>query len=212
MKPMLRLLPFAAAGAFTLWCMQPAPLRADSDLFARMQALNPDLHSFTATMRAHVALTTFPFLATDIVATYYHKDPDLDKLDVQSGLPMLAQGFSKLYAHIEPPSQWNRVYVVTPGKDDGSTATFTLVPRTQGNVTKLIASVDDASATIKSLRWEFANGGWASVDQQYGHVNGEVVVTAQNGHVEEPGYTGTIAATLTDYKMNPDLPDSMFKQ
>jgi hypothetical protein len=211
MTAIVRLTAFAFAAALALWS-QPAPLRAQSDLFARMQSLNPNLHSYTATMKAHVALTTFPFLSTDIVATYYHKDPDLDKVDVQSGLPMLAQGFSKLYAHIEPPSQWNRVYVVTPGTDDGKTAAFTLVPRKQGNVVRLVATVDDGSATIKTLRWEFANGGWASVDQQYTTIQGNIVVTAQTGHVEEPGYTGNIAATLSDYKMNPALPDSIFSQ
>lgn len=211
MKPMVRLTTFTVAAVLAL-ALQPARLPADGDLLTRMQALNPNLHSFTATMRAHVALTTFPFLSTNIVGTYYHKDPDLDKLEIQSGLPMLAQGFSKLYAHIEPPSQWNRVYVVTPGKDDGKTAAFTLVPRTQGNVSRLEATVDDASATIKSMRWEFANGGWASVDQQYGTVDGNIVVTGQSGHVEEPGYTGNIAATISDYKMNPTLPDSMFSQ
>lgn len=208
MKQMLKVVAVAAA----CFAFVPAPLRADGDLFARMQALNPSLHSYTATMRAHVALTTFPFLATDIVATYYHKDPDLDKLDVQSGLPVLAQNFSKLYAHIEPPSQWQRVYVVTPGSDDGKTARFTLVPRKQGNVARIVAVVDDASATVRSLRWTFVNGGSASVEQQYGTVGGNLVVVAQNGHVEEPGYTGNIADTLSDYKMNPNLPDSMFTQ
>jgi hypothetical protein len=208
---MSRMLRFAAM--FTmLAALAPLPLRADSDLMTRMAAINPTLHSYSATMRAHVALTTFPFLATDIVGTYYHKDPDLDKLDIQSGLPVLAQGFSKLYAHIEPPSQWDRVYTVTPGNDNGKTATFTLVPRKQGNVTQIVATVDDASATIRSLHWQFQNGGWASVDQRYGTVDGETVVTGQTGHVEEPGYTGDISATLSDYRMNPSLPDTMFTQ
>lgn len=190
----------------------PLHVRADGDLMARMDAVNANLHSYTATMHAHVALTTFPFLATDIVATLYHKDPDLDKLEVQSGLPMLAQGFSNLYAHIEPPSQWNRLYVVTPGPDNGKTATFTLVPRKQGNVSRILVTVDDATATIASQRWEFANGGWASVDQTYRTMNGNLLVTQQTGHVQEPSYTGNITASLSDYTLNPSLPDSMFTQ
>lgn len=203
---------FLAAAAACSLLLLPRPLRAGDDLFARMQELNPGLHSFTATMRAHVALTSFPFLATDIVATYYHKDPDLDKIDVQSGLPVVAQNFSKLYAHIEPPSQWERVYVVTPGRDDGKTATFTLVPRKQGNVTQITATVDDASATVKSLRWTFVNGGSASVDQTYANVGGNLVVVAQTGDVAEPGYAGTISDTLSNYKLNPNLPDAVFSQ
>ena len=190
----------------------PLPLRADNDLLTRMQALNPNLHSYQATMRAHVALTTFPFLSTDIVATYYHKNPDLDKLVIQSGLPGLAQGFSKLYAHIEPPSQWNKLYLVTPGPDNGKTAAFTLVPRKTGNLTRILATVDDATATISTMRWEFVNGGWASDDLGYGHIDGNTVVTSQSGHVQEPQYTGDVTSTFSDYVMNPQLPDSMFTQ
>ena len=181
-----------------------------ADLLARMVAVNPGLHSYSATMRAHVALTSFPFLATDVVGTYYHKDPDLNRLEITSGLPLIAQGFSQLYPHIEPPAQWSALYTVTQTGDDGRTTSLRLVPRAPGNVTQIDVAVDDATATIRSERWNYANGGWASMTNDYGVVQGNTVVTSQTGHVEEPNYKGDITATLSGYHMNPDLPDSLF--
>jgi hypothetical protein len=190
----------------------PPPLRADNGLLARMEALNPNLHSFQATMNAHIALTTFPFLAANIVATYYHKNPDMDRLVVHSGVPAMAQNFTNLIGHIEPPSQWERLYVITPGRDDGKNATFTLVPRAQGNISRIVASVDDATATVSSMRWEYVNGGSATMNLGYSRINGNTVVTSQNGAVQEPQYAGSVTATLSNYVMNPELPDSMFSQ
>lgn len=195
-----------------LACTLPVRAAAADDLLARMSTINPDLHSYTATVRAHVALATFPFLATDIVATYYHKDPDLDKLEVTSGLPIIAQSFSRLFAHIEPPARWNALYAITKTGDDGKTTNLTLVPRETGNVKKIEVLVDNASATILAMRWMYANGGWLSMNEHYGMVQGNTMVTSQTGHVEEPGYIGDVTTTLSGFQINPDLPDSVFGQ
>ena len=42
------------------------------------------------------------------------------------------------------------------------------------------------------LRWNYVNGGYAELTNHYTTVNGNVVVAAQNGHVDEPGYTADI--------------------
>jgi hypothetical protein len=183
-----------------------------ADLLTRMIGLNPDLHSYSATMHAHVALESFPFLSTDIVATYYHKDPDLNKIAVTSGMPAVAQGFSQLFPRIEPPARWDTLYTVTQTGDDGHATTFSLVPRTVGNVSTITVVVDDATATIRSEKWEYANGGWASMDNRYSTIQGNALVTSQTGHVEEPSYKGDVTATLSGYQLNPNLPDSLFTQ
>jgi hypothetical protein len=183
-----------------------------ADLLTRMIGLNPDLHSYSATMHAHVALESFPFLSTDIVATYYHKDPDLNKIAVTSGMPAIAQGFSQLFPRIEPPARWDTLYTVTQTGDDGHATTFALVPRTVANVSKITVVVDDATATIRNERWDYANGGWASVDNRYSTIQGNALVTSQTGHVEEPSYKGDVTTTLSGYQLNPNLPDSLFTQ
>jgi outer membrane lipoprotein-sorting protein len=189
-----------------------APLRAApaSDLLARMSELNPNLHTFTATLHAHVVLKSFPFLSADLSGTYYYKEPDKTKVVLSSGVPMVARQFDKLYAHIESPSMWREVYAVSAISDDGSTTTFRLTPRKRGNVDHIDAVVDDNKATLTSMRWNYDNGGYAQMTNHYGRVQSNVVVESQVGHVEEPGYTADLSSTIDNYTINPKLPDSVF--
>lgn len=179
-------------------------------LMARMAAVNPSLHAFTATLHAHVVMKSFPFLSADLVGTYYYKEPDKTKVVFTSGVPMLAKQFDRLYAHIESPARWEDVYVVTVVSDDGSRTTFRLVPRKHGNVEHVDAVVDDANATVSSLRWNYDNGGYAEMRNRYGRVDGNLVVRSQEGHVEQSGYVADLSSTIDNYTINPKLPDSVF--
>jgi hypothetical protein len=190
----------------------PVSSSAGDDLLGRAASVNPNLHSYTATLKAHVKLTTFPFLATDLEGTYYHKDPSMDKLDIHSGLPGIAKQFSKLYPHIVPPEEWNVVFIISKGADDGKATTYTLVPRKRGNIDHIDATLDDKTATIASMRWNYYNGGSATMSNSYSAVAGHLVVTAQTGNVDEPEYKGDINSTLSDYRFNPNLPDSIFQE
>jgi len=206
MKPLL-----AIIGAFALCLGLQGRSSAAPDLLARMAQVNPELHSYTATLHAHVVLTTFPFLATDLTGTFYHKDPDLYKLEITDGLPGIASQFSKLYPHIEPASQWRRIFVVTIVSDDSRHTIFRLVPRKRGNVDHIDAVVNDRTATVTSMRWNYDNGGWATMNDSYATIGGNLVVTSQTGHVEEPAYKGNITSTLDNYVFNPNLSDAIFQ-
>jgi outer membrane lipoprotein-sorting protein len=190
----------------------PVAGTAQNDLLSRMSAVNTNLHSYTATMKAHVTMTTFPFISTDVSGTYYHKDPDRDKLEITSSLPGLAQQFSQLYPRLVPPSQWNEVFTASMVSDDGTTTHFKLVPRKQGNVDHIDATVDDKHATVTAMTWTYANGGTAEMTNTYSNIKGYTLVTSQTGRVDEPQYKGTISSTLSDYTINPNIPDSTFAQ
>lgn len=179
-------------------------------LLARMAEVNPNLHAFTATMHAHVVMKSFPFLSADLEGTYYYKEPDKNKVVFTSGVPLVAQQFDKLYAHVDSPSQWQDKYVVTALSDDGTSARFRLVPRKRGNVEEVDATADDKTATVTSMRWRYQNGGYAELTNRYGRVDGNFVVESQSGHVEEPGYVADITSTIGGYKINPTLPDGIF--
>ena len=204
------LAPLALIGTLAL------PLRAApaSDLLSRMSAVNTNLHAFTATLHAHVSMKTFPFLTAELIGTYYYKEPDKTKVAFTKGVPIpgVASQFDNLYAHIEKPSRWKDLYDVTVVSDDGKTAEFKLTPRKPGNVEHIDATVDDRRATVTSMRWNYANGGYAEMTNTYGRVQGYVVVVSQTGRVDEPGYVADLASTIDDYAINPTLPDSLFTQ
>lgn len=203
----------AAVVAAVAWAAaHPASTRAAGDLLDRMSAINPTLRTFTATMHADVALRTFPFLAVTLVGTYYHQEPDQNKIVFTSGVPAVADRFDNLYAHVEPPSRWRTVYQVTTVSDDGSTTTFKLVPRKAGNVDRIDVRADDKTATVSWMRWNYVNGGYAEMNDRYSHVGDNLVVTSQTGHVQEPGYTADITSTIGDYHINAVLPAGIFDQ
>ncbi|HEY1884152.1 MAG TPA: hypothetical protein VGG51_14070 [Candidatus Cybelea sp.] len=183
---------------------------ADSGLLDRMAALNPHLRSFSATMHAHVAMKSFPFLSADLVGTYYYKQPDKNKVVFTGGVPLVAKQFDNLYAHIEPPARWPDVYSVTTVSDNGTATLFRLVPRKHGNVDHIDATVEDRTATVTTMRWNYANGGYAEMNNHYTTQAGNLVIGSQSGHVTEPGYDADISSTIDDYKINPTLSDDLF--
>lgn len=197
------LVTLAAAGSPS-WAASP------DALLDRMAAINPSLHAFSATMHAHVKMESFPFLAADLTGTYYYKQPDKNKVVFTGGVPAVAQQFDKLYAHIEPPSNWRRLYSVTLVSDHGGSAVFRLVPRKPGNVVSIDATADDRTATVTTMRWNYANGGYAAMSNHYTTQDGNLLVQSQTGHVTEPGYVADITSTLDGYKLNPTLSDSLF--
>ena len=207
---MKRSLAIATLSLLALAAPAITPARAETDLLARMASLNPNLHAYTATMRADVTLKTFPFLSTTLTGTWYHKEPDKDKVVFTGGVPMMGSQFDKLYAHIVSPARWKDVYDVSVVSDDGTTTTFKLVPHKHGNVVNVDARANDADATVRYMRWNYANGGYAEMHDRYGQIGGNLLVTSQTGHVEEPGYTADITSTIDNYTINPSLPDSTF--
>lgn len=201
-----------AAALLAVVALAPAQAATPDAMLARMTAVNPSLKTYTATVHADVAMKSFPFLSASLVGTLYRKEPDREKVVFTGGVPMIAQQFDKLYAHIESPSNWQAVYVVEIAGDDGKSTKFRLTPRKKGNVEHIDAEVSDANATVTSMRWNYNNGGFASMENRYGKVGDATLVTSQTGHVEEPGYTADISTSIDNYKLNPDLPDSVFGQ
>jgi hypothetical protein len=50
------------------------------------------------------------------------------------------------------------------------------------------------------------------MNSRYGQVDGNLLVTSQTGHVQEPGYTADITSTIDNYKINATLSDNVFTQ
>ena len=205
-------LPLAGALSFALLLLgsAPGPTRAGDDMLARMSALNPHLRTFEASIHVDIALHTFPYISPSLDGTYYHKEPSKDKIAFYT-VPALAAQFNKIYPHVESPSRWTKVFVVTPLGDDGLQTTFKLVPRIHGRVDHISVKVDDKTATIAQMTWNYIDGGSATLDQTFTRVNGYYVPSSQRGHVDVPNYKADVASTFSNFKINPPLSDSVFR-
>jgi len=109
-------------------------------------------------------------------------------------------------------SRWEEVYYVTNEGDDGHQTTFKLVPRTRGRIDHITAKVDDKDATVDQMVWQYNDGGFARLNQSFTVVEGNYVPKTQTGHVEVPNYTADLVSSFSHYRLNPPIPDSVFKQ
>jgi|SRR5579884_512135 len=181
-----------------------------SALLQRMIANADGVKSYTASVHADIAMRTFPFLSPSLDGTYYHKEPSLNKIVFTSQLPFIAKQFSKVYPEVESPSRWADVYYISAEGDADGYTTLKLIPRKHGRIDHIDAKIDDKTADVVSMRWNYNDGGYATLDQTYGNVDGHFLVTQQAGHVEVPHYTVDLKSTFSNFKINADIPDSVF--
>ena len=178
-----------------------------------MIALNPGLKSYTASIHADVHMTSFPYLNPVLDGTYYHKDPSKDKIAFTSGLPGIAKQFSKIYPRIAAPVDWKTVYVVTQGASQNGTTTFKLAPRKHGRVDHVDVVVDEATATILSMRWNYNDGsGYAELHQTYTKVgNASSSWSRPRPATSSKASTkADINSTFASFQLNAPIADSVF--
>lgn len=215
-RNMKRTLPYAVAVlalcALIASAVIPAHAQTVSpgDLIRRMVTAEDDVRSYTASVHADIAMHTFPFLSPSLEGTYYHKEPSKNKIVFTSGLPFIAKQFSKVYPEVASPAQWFQMYSVSLEKTDGTYAMLKLVPRKHGRIDHIDAKVDERTADLVQLRWNYNDGGYATLDQTYGVVDGHRLVTQQSGHFEVPHYNADLKSTFTAFKLNAEIPDSIF--
>ncbi len=183
---------------------------SSSALLQRLIIATGGVRSYTASVHADIAMRTFPYLSPTLEGTYYHKEPSRNKIVFTSGLPFIAKQFSKIYPEVESPSRWADIYVITTESDSDGFTVVRLVPRKNGRVDYIDAKIDDKTAELVSLRWNYNDGGYATLDQTYGNVQGHELVTGQSGHLEVPHYIADLKSTFTDFKINANIPDSVF--
>ena len=201
---------FSLSAAFAVRTGAQAQDASVNALIARLSAAQDQVRSYTASVQAHIAMHSFPYLSPTLEGTYYHKEPSMNKIVFTSGLPFIAKEFSKVYPEIESPSNWLKKYYVSLEKSDAGSTTLKLVPRKHGRIDHIDATIADSTADLVQLRWNYNDGGYAVLDQVYGVVDGHRLVTKQTGHFEVPHYNADLTSTFTAFKINAPIPNSIF--
>jgi outer membrane lipoprotein-sorting protein len=181
-----------------------------SDVYARMQRINPSLHSYRASVRVAVVTHSFPYLSPTLDGTIYFRSPDQSAVEFKT-VPLLASELKKVVAQLEPASEWPRLYEVTPVNDDGTISTFRLVRKKHGRIDHVEVTVDDKTATVASMTYVYNDGGGSiSFTQTWDEIDGNYVLKSQTGKVDIPHYNADVTSTFSDYKLNVEVPDTVF--
>jgi len=191
--------------------LMAAPSAADqNDVYARMQRINPALHSYEASVRVAVVTHSFPYLSPTLDGTVYFRSPDKNAVEFKT-VPVIANQLKKVVVQLEPASEWPRIYTVTPAGDDGTTSTFRLVRKKHGRIDHVDVSVDDQTATVTGMTYVYNdNGGSISFTQTWLEIDGNYVIKSQTGKVDIPHYNADVTSTFSDYKLNVEVPDAVF--
>lgn len=187
-----------------------ASMQTQQPLLQRVISAAESVKSYTADVHADVAMHTFPYLSPSLDGTYYHKEPSKNKIIFTSGLPFIAKQFSKVYPEVPSPSEWNNVYVISTENTGANDTTLKLVPRKHGRIDHIDAKIDNKTAEVISLRWNYNDGGYATLDQSYSDVSGHLLVTQQSGHFEVPHWNADLKSTFSNFKIDAQIPDSVF--
>jgi hypothetical protein len=207
-----RTLAVLAAAATIVVAAPPrrAAAAVDPDLYARMQRVNTNLSSYQADVTVSIQLHSFPFLSPTLEGKAYYKRPDKTAVQFET-VPALAGQLKKVVGQMEPPSDWDRLYDVSPTGDDGTTATFKLVRRKNGRIDHVDVKVDDKTATVTEMVYVYKDdGGTIKFDNVYDQINGNFVVKAQTGKVDIPHYSADISSSFANYKINVPVDDKVF--
>jgi outer membrane lipoprotein-sorting protein len=190
-----------------------APGRAQAGdpgaVYARMQRVNANLHSYQADLHVDVTTHGFPYISPSLDGTAYYEQPDRSAVVFQS-VPALADQFKKVYPQLEPPSEWPRIYDVTPLSDDGTSSHFRLVRKKNGRIDHVDVTVDDATATVSSMAYVYKDGGSISFAQTYDLIDGNYVIKTQTGKVDIPHYSADVASTFSNYHLNVKIDPTVF--
>ena len=206
-----RFLPAVLAAAVLL-ASAPSPSSADaaSTLYERMQHVNSGLRSYSADVTVAIQLHTFPYLSPTLEGRAYYKRPDKTAVQFET-VPALAGQLKKVVGQIEPPSDWDRLYEVTPTGDDGTTATFRLVRKKNGRIDHVEVKVDDRTATVSEMVYFYKDdGGTIKLDNTYDQIDGNYVVKQQTGKVDVPHYSADISSSFAHYRINVPIDDKVF--
>jgi outer membrane lipoprotein-sorting protein len=178
-------------------------------VYARMQQVNAGLKSYRADLHVEITTHGFPFISPALDGKAYFEQPDKNAV-VFDSVPVLANAFKKVYPQLEPPSEWPRIYDVTPVSDDGTTARFRLVRKKNGRIDHVDVGVDDGTATVTSMAYIYKDGGTISFQQTYILVDGNYVIKSQTGKVEIPHYSADVASSFSNYQLNVKIDDGVF--
>jgi hypothetical protein len=199
----------AIAATFTLQAPGLAQT-ASLDLLRRAADPNPTLKSYTASAQLSATLHAPVPIQRTFNGTVYYLKPRR-KIEFQSVSGPLSR-FKDLTSSTPTYDEAVTEYTIAPLTDNGSTSTYSLVPKKAGErVTGVTVGVDDQSALIVHAEWSYSNGGKLILDQSYATVGDFHLPSKATIAARFPGYSVDGTLTFANYKPNATVSPSVFE-
>ncbi len=182
---------------------------ASMDLLSRAANPNPSLKSYTATVVLSATLHAVIPVHQTLNGTVYYLKPKR-KIEFQN-VPGPLSRFKDLAASTPTYDEAVARYTITPLTDDGTTSTYSLVPKDTGSRVKTVTlSVDDRAALINRAQWAYTNGGSLSFSPTYARVGSFNLPSKTAIAARFPGYSVDGALTFSNYQPNASVSPSVF--
>jgi hypothetical protein len=199
MALLVGIVPFAGQAAQT----------ASLDLLRRAADPNPTLTSYTASAQLSATLHALVPIKKNISGTVYYLKPRR-KIEFQNVSGALAR-FKDLASSTPTYDEAMAQYTITPLTDDGTTSTYSLVPKNAGSRIKSVTvSVDDQSTLVTNARWAYTNGGSLVFGQVYSNLGNFRLPAKVTIAARFPGYSVDGTLTFSNYKPNAAVAPSVF--
>jgi hypothetical protein len=195
----------AAFGSIGAATTKPAAL----DLLARAADPNPGLSSYIAAANLSATLHALVPVHKSFNGTVYYLKPKRKIVFENVSGPL--SRFKELTSSSPSFDELSASYDITPLADDGTTSTYSLVPKKPGaRVAKIEVSVDDDTALPKRIVWDYTNGGTLRADQQYVSDGGFHVIDVENISARFPDYSADGVLHFSNYRLNAPVDASIF--
>jgi hypothetical protein len=182
---------------------------ASLDLLARAANPNPTLNSYTASAQLSALLrAVIPIHKTFSGRVYYLRpNRKIEFTDVPSSLSK----FRDLISTTPTYEQMMAQYTIAPMTDDGTSSSYTLVPKKAGSrVKSVMVTVTDQTALLSKAQWSYTNGGSLGWQQSYTDVGTYRLPAKAVISAHFPGYSVDGTLTFGNYQPNAVVSPSVF--
>jgi len=207
---------FAATFA-ALVLVLPGHVRAAStsaqELLAQLEAVDPTLQTYRASVEFAVGLKSFPFLHKTVHGDAYFKRPGRMEI-VFNDLPGFAQSFKNLYVGLGTPGDWEKKFEIDASQAvnaEGKEEKYLIMtPRKADRRLRHVeVFIDQATSLPNRFVWVYKDG-TIEMKQDIVMQNGHNVISAQNADIRLPGMHAYVNAKIANYAINVPVDDAVF--
>ncbi|MBV8532080.1 MAG: hypothetical protein JO104_12250 [Candidatus Eremiobacteraeota bacterium] len=201
---------YALFAATAIAAATPAPsATASMALLARATDPNPTLNSYTASAQLSAQLRAVIPVNKTFPGKVYYLRPNR-KIEFQGVSGPLSK-FKDLASTTPTYDQAMQQYAITPLGDNGTLSTYSCVPKKSGGrVKNVVVAINDRSALLDSVQWNYTNGGKLTFSQTYTNVGNFRLPAKATISARFPGYSVDGTLTFSNYAPNATVSPSVF--